>query len=713
MIKKSKYYIYPIILLSILVALFLISGKSNTKIKAENVSNTNDSSYLNDSDSNNSSLISKEKFELLNNFSKEKLLMQDFAIGNESDEISLTDSVSGTKHSISWQSLSTKGTYVGAGFPSYKVNNQAILSDSPYFNSQLIINGEFIEQSSDKNNIFLNAENIVYGKKVNENKLVVSFLYKGYPISIYQTLNEDKSVTVDYSIQNSTQKEKTIGLSQISSFGKEVSVVAQDSLDSILLDYKKGNDFWIETKSFNNWALGELEMIKDSTINLYEPPTIEGNGWETGIQTPKNLPVKSEESTTFKNGGLGLKTAGKIVKPEESVSFQQVIHSLVNKTTLKLNVPLTKILEKDNKEALISGEIIGSNDESYSVTIKNITNGNERVIEQTKRAIYSRSTTPKVEFSTVIPKDELSYGDNILKISAINKNGDILEENVTINYLTATSKAIVSSSSTDTISLTDDLGNKNSIGWTSSGVFDEPNVIPNYMSNDQSWMNDYGRAFGAALIVDDNPAVQYDRPGINTTTIRNIFSRAKNVVYTKDIEKRKLIVDFLYEPNASHKYKITLSQELNDDGSTFLEYTVKNNNAVTKKIGMQQSVAIKTESLKPGGSPEARVIPTNRFRGILLNYKLSKENNTFAISPIGFDNWAAGGLADVSGKNNELSIYSEVHITGKGWESGIQTPKKEKLIVGQEVLFAKQIAALTMKSIGETLLPVQRKALVR
>ncbi|ONN41818.1 bacterial Ig-like domain-containing protein [Enterococcus mundtii] len=256
-----------------------------------------------------------------------------------------------------------------------------------------------------------------------------------FKFQVEQFFLADDSVRVKYTLTNLNSLTLKIGLMQYmgvqlsSSSSGSIPVAPLNGFKGAILIDKNVPSFVFLPKTFDNWTAGEIENA--SPFNGYTPATADGKGWESGLKNgDANFPIQENVPIVFRHTRLNMKSAGRDVVPNGTISFEVDIKGNKN-IDPELLIDRSDITINEDNDAMITGQAWDDDTEEFKVAIVNKTT-NEVISSQEFTGVTLGDKQP---FQLTVPADKLMVGKNEFIARVSDKWGAKKEVPVTVNVI--------------------------------------------------------------------------------------------------------------------------------------------------------------------------------------------------------------------------------------------------------------------------------------
>ncbi|MDA9462064.1 hypothetical protein B835_1992 [Enterococcus mundtii 3F] len=547
-----------------------------------------------------------------------------------------------------------------------------IYSDSTLDVNLLINKSISLGTGGNSNGIFDKTKSVMRVFGHNENSLYQAFYFDDtnqnhFKMEVIQTFNEDHSADVTYTLHNLNEKALQIGLQEYAAMsGSEVSPL--NNMSGYTYRSGSGPRFSILPKDFSNWSA----TTDAPAFGPFTPKSVDGVGWETGLQNGD--PAKPLKENTKVNGSyayMNMKSVGKEVAPNASITFQQQVKYSQDQAP-DMTLDQTDYSALEGEDVTINGEAWDEDTTKFKVSIVN----------KTTQALISSQDMEKPlgehqSFGLIIPAKKLVVGKNELIVRVSDQWGEKKETSITVTVTGNLPNGYEAGTQADQVTRTVD-GNTLALTWLS-------NNVPMLTHNGKTWVYDNKRIDMSLLVNKSYSLGVGDWSG-------GIFWKTTSVVHVFGHNENSLYQAFYFDDINQNRFKMEVIQTFNEDHSADVTYTLHNLNEKVLQIGLQEYADLKV------GSDRVPVTPINNFRGLSLQQNSS--NPRLSILPKDFENWSASGVTGSTG----FGPYTPKTVDGKGWETGFQNgdssrPLKENAAVNLGDSY------LNMKSVGKEVAP--------
>ncbi|EOV3185281.1 hypothetical protein ACOMX4_002544 [Enterococcus faecalis] len=298
----------------------------------------------------------------------------------------------------------------------------------------LIVNKNFSLGDGSSSGIFQNTRSVkrVFGH--NENSLYQAFYFddtdrKRFKMEVIQKFNDDQSANVTYTLHNLNEENLQIGLHEYADLlvgNDRVPVTPINNFKGISLQYQSGPRLSILPKDFENWTVGEFRAV--AGFNLFTPKTAEGKGWETGfLGGDPAQPLNENVPVSVGDSGLSMKSVGKEIAPNGSISFEQQLKYGLDKAP-DMTLEETEYTVPEGKDVTVSGEAWDEDTEEFKVVLID----SETNIVVASQDFVGVTLGQKQPFQLIIPADKLKLGNNAFIARVSDKWGEKKEVPVTV-----------------------------------------------------------------------------------------------------------------------------------------------------------------------------------------------------------------------------------------------------------------------------------------
>ncbi|HIB1874128.1 TPA: bacterial Ig-like domain-containing protein [Enterococcus faecium] len=279
------------------------------------------------------------------------------------------------------------------------------------------------------------GETRVYGH--NKNSLYQAFYFDDtksnrFKLEVIQTFNIDHSTNVTYTLHNLNQVSLQIGLLQYADLfvGSDlVPVTPINNFRGLSLRYGSGPRLTVLPEGFENWSAERLSWVDN--FKPYTPKTVDGKGWETGFQNGDfNRPLNENEAVSLGDSGLSMKSVGKEVPPNGTISYGYLLKYGQNLAP-DLTVDQSDTMINKDDDATITGQAWDDDTDEFKVAIVNKAT-NEVISSQDFTGVTPGDKQP---FQLTVPADKLVVGKNELLARVADKWGEKKEVPVTVNVI--------------------------------------------------------------------------------------------------------------------------------------------------------------------------------------------------------------------------------------------------------------------------------------